>query len=103
MALVARSGDDLKHLFSEIGEIRDSVDRIAEGAKEQATSLREIHIAIREMDTIAQQNSGMAEATNAVSQTLLADSVRLEQALSSLTLEAEYQDNRTASAPRRAA
>ncbi len=87
VSLVGRSGDDLKHLFGEIGEIRDSIDRIAEGAKEQATSLKEIHIAIREMDTIGQQNSAMAEATNAVSRTLLADSARLEHALSALTLE----------------
>lgn len=92
VSLVARSGEDLKHLFSEIGAIRDGIDRIAEGAREQATSLKEIHIAIREMDTIGQQNSAMAEATNAVSRTLLADSARLEHALSALSLAADDEE-----------
>ena len=65
VALVGQTGDALRTIATEIGEIKTVVNVIASSAQEQATGLDQINIAIAEMDRATQQNTAMVEETTA--------------------------------------
>jgi methyl-accepting chemotaxis protein len=58
-------------------EINNIVSGIAGGAKDQATGLDEVNIAINEMDQVTQQNAAMVEETTAASQSLSQETTQL--------------------------
>jgi methyl-accepting chemotaxis protein len=51
---------------------------IVTGAREQSTALAEINSAINQMDQVTQQNAAMVEETNAATQGLSGEAVKLE-------------------------
>ncbi len=52
-------------MIDRIDIINSFVADIAAAARDQATGVNEVSVAIRNMDTITQQNSGMVERTSA--------------------------------------
>jgi hypothetical protein len=59
-------------------EISTRIETIATSAREQAVGLQEINVAINEMDQTTQQNAAMVEETNAATQGLSGEAVKLE-------------------------
>jgi len=63
--IVSSTGEALSDMISRIDIINSFVADIAAAARDQATGVNEVSVAIRNMDTITQQNSGMVERTSA--------------------------------------
>ena len=75
--LVGETGQALTRIVEEISRINGIVNEIASGAKEQAGSLDEVNIAVREMDGVTQQNAAMAEQSTAATVNLTHEATRL--------------------------
>ena len=68
--LVGETGKALIGIIDGVAEINDVVQEIAASARDQASGLREVNIAVGEMDKVTQQNAAMVEQSTAASQTL---------------------------------
>lgn len=78
VSLVNETGTALGEIESQVGKINDLVQSIVTGAREQSTALIEINTAINQMDQMTQQNAAMVEETNAATQGLSGEAVKLE-------------------------
>ena len=56
-----------------VAEINVQVQNIATSARDQASGLREVNIAVGAMDKVTQQNAAMVEQTTAASRTLTSE------------------------------
>jgi methyl-accepting chemotaxis protein len=70
VTLVAKTGESLGRIASQVAAINNVVTEIASGAREQATGLEQIHIAIDQMDHVTQQNAAMVEESTAANHSL---------------------------------
>jgi len=99
--IVSSTGEALSDMISRIDIINSFVADIAAAARDQATGVNEVSIAIRNMDTITQQNSGMVERTSAETRRLKDEVENLIQLLQRFRARAEGRQ--AAPAARRAA
>ena len=79
--LVTASGKSLDEIVAEVAGMAQIVARIADSAREQATSLREVSGAADQMDKVTQQNAAMVEESTAAAQTLSAETDGLARAV----------------------
>jgi len=75
--LVRDAGSALKTISGFIIEINTHMESIATSAKEQSVGLAEVNTAVNAMDQTTQQNAAMVEESNAASNTLATEAVRL--------------------------
>ncbi|ORE97820.1 methyl-accepting chemotaxis protein [Aurantimonas sp. 22II-16-19i] len=68
--LVSASGKSLEEIVAEVAGMAEVIARIADSAREQATSLREVSGAADQMDKVTQQNAAMVEQSTAAAETL---------------------------------
>jgi len=78
VSLVNETGTALGEIEGQVGKINDLIQSIVTGAREQSTALTEINSAINQMDQVTQQNAAMVEETNAATQGLSSEAVKLE-------------------------
>lgn len=82
--------DETGHALSRINEFVVSIDRnvdaISTGAIEQSAGLKQISIAVNELDQMTQQNAAMVEETSALSHNLSAASTHLTSLVSRFVL-----------------
>ena len=71
--LVSDTGKALMGIIEGVAEINVQVESIATAARDQASGLREVNIAVGEMDKVTQQNAAMVEQSTAASQTLTSE------------------------------
>ncbi|MBP0614529.1 methyl-accepting chemotaxis protein, partial [Jiella mangrovi] len=81
VTLVTASGKSLDEIVAEVAGMAEVVARIADSAREQATSLREVSSAADQMDKVTQQNAAMVEESTAAAQTLSTETDELAQAI----------------------
>jgi len=86
VGLVDRTGQSLERLLDLVQQINGRVTAIAASAQEQATGLREVNIAVNQMDQVTQQNAAMVEQSTAISQTLAQESDALARLVQRFTL-----------------
>ena len=70
VSLVGQAGKALEEILAQVHQINTNVTAIVEGAKEQATGLKEINLAVNTMDQGTQQNAAMVEQSTAASHAL---------------------------------
>ncbi len=70
VSLVGQAGNALQEILTQVDQINTNVTAIVEGAKEQATGLKEINQAVNTMDQGTQQNAAMVEQSTAASHAL---------------------------------
>lgn len=80
VSLVDKAGEALQEIVSSVSGIADHVTSIAASAREQATGLDEINVAINELDQVTQENVAMFEETTAATHTLTAEANALVDA-----------------------
>ncbi|WAP67397.1 methyl-accepting chemotaxis protein [Jiella pelagia] len=80
--LVSASGRSLDEIVAEVAGMAEVVARIADSAREQATSLREVSGAADQMDKVTQQNAAMVEQSTAAAQTLSTETDGLAETVS---------------------
>lgn len=85
--LVRDAGSALKTISGFIVEINIHMESIATSAKEQSVGLAEVNTAVNAMDQTTQQNAAMVEQSNAASNTLANEAVRLRELVSQFKLQ----------------
>ncbi|KQT53915.1 MULTISPECIES: methyl-accepting chemotaxis protein [unclassified Aureimonas] len=79
--LVTASGHSLDEIVEQVGKMSQVVSDIAQSARAQALSLKEVSAAADNMDKVTQQNAAMVEETTAAAQHLASET----EALAALT------------------
>jgi methyl-accepting chemotaxis protein len=87
--LVAKAGQALERIASQIAEMNTVVADIAVGAQEQATGLQQVNTAINQMDQGTQQNAAMVEESTAAIHALAQESDELVGLVSQFQLGQE--------------
>ena len=82
VTLVENSGEALQVIVSEVTEVSDLMDEIAQAAARQASGIAEISAMVALMDKSTQQNAAMVEESTACSQNLFNETKRLFHQLS---------------------
>jgi methyl-accepting chemotaxis protein len=77
--LVGETGEALSHIVGNVTHINSAIADIASGAQEQAVGLKQVNVAVNDMDKMTQQNAAMAEQAMAAGQTLAREASRLSQ------------------------
>ncbi|WP_280949374.1 methyl-accepting chemotaxis protein [Consotaella salsifontis] len=77
--LVTASGKSLEEIVAQVAAMSREVADIANSAREQAVSLKEVSTAADQMDKVTQQNAAMVEETTAAAQTLANETDHLAQ------------------------
>jgi len=85
VSLVNETGTALGEIEGQVGKINDLIQSIVTGAREQSTALAEINSAVNQMDQMTQQNAAMVEETNAATQGLSGEAVKLESLVGRFT------------------
>ncbi|WP_254703938.1 methyl-accepting chemotaxis protein [Roseovarius sp. THAF9] len=80
--LVHQAGVELKKIVAGVADIYAHINKITDGASEQAVSLSEINSAVGQLDTVTQQNAAMVEQSTAVSKVLASDARELSVQMS---------------------
>ncbi|WP_244554320.1 MULTISPECIES: HAMP domain-containing methyl-accepting chemotaxis protein [Agrobacterium] len=86
VGLVMETGKALEEIVSQVQAVTTNVTAIAEGAKEQATGLKEINHAVNAMDQGTQQNAAMVEQSTAASRSLAQEAEALFQLIARFEL-----------------
>ena len=94
VALVGETGKALEEIVKQVQEINTNVVAIVEGAREQATGLKEINQSVNAMDQGTQQNAAMVEQSTAASHSLAREAEAL------FLLLGQFRVGQQASAPR---
>jgi methyl-accepting chemotaxis protein len=110
VSLVGQAGKALEEILTQVHQINTNVAAIVEGAKEQATGLKEINQAVNTMDQGTQQNAAMVEQSTAASHALAREADGLFSLLSQFKvgeasqgrLAAARQDAKPVASPARA-
>ena len=92
--LVGNAGGALRRIGEDVLKINDHVKSIVTAAREQATGLSEVNVAVGQMDQMTQQNAAMVEETNAASHTLAHDAERLMELVGQFTTGAKSAGHR---------
>ena len=99
--LVDDTGQALTRIIDEVAQISGLVADIAASAREQATGLGEINVAVNQMDQMTQQNAAMVEESTAASHSLAQETTSLADLMSRFRIRAETAPAaRPAPAPR---
>ena len=84
--LVTASGKSLEEIVAEVADMSQAVAAIADSAREQATSLREVSTAANQMDKVTQQNAAMVEETTAAAQSIANETAELGERIGRFTV-----------------
>jgi methyl-accepting chemotaxis protein len=84
--LVAKAGQALERIVTQVAEMNTVIGDIAVGAREQATGLEQVNTTVNEMDRGTQQNAAMAEQSTAAVSALAKESEELVRLVSQFQL-----------------
>jgi methyl-accepting chemotaxis protein len=74
---VGETGEALSKIVSQVATIDHLISEIAKSAQEQAVGLRQVNVAVNQMDQVTQQNAAMVEEATAAAASLKAESAEL--------------------------
>jgi methyl-accepting chemotaxis protein len=97
--LVAEAASKLEAMLTAARTSSDLMDGIAKESREQASSIDQVNVAVRQLDEMTQHNAALVEETNAAIEQTEAQAVELDQIVSVFTLD----DGARSAAPLKAA
>ena len=77
VALVGETGSSLTRIVEQVMRLNALVSEIAASAREQATGIGEVNVAVNQMDQVTQQNAAMVDQTTVASQGLATEATEL--------------------------
>ena len=80
--LVGQTGKALESIVAKVIDVSGIVSEIAASAREQATGLGEVNVAVNQMDQVTQQNAAMVEESTAASHGLATEADELARLMS---------------------
>ncbi|MGZ9722034.1 methyl-accepting chemotaxis protein [Rhizobium miluonense] len=91
VSLVERAGAALTGIGSHVEAINGQISEIMETTSEEADTLRQINVAVSELDAMTQQNAAMVEETTAAIHRLAAEAAEMDVQLANFTLTQEHR------------
>ena len=88
VSLVDQTGQALERIVDQVAKINGVVGEIAASAKEQATGLEEVNVAVIQMDQVTQQNAAMVEESTAASHSLAREADTLSRMMEQFRVDA---------------
>ncbi len=79
---VGDSGEALKRIVSQVGEINALMAEMSRATEQQSTGIEEVNVAISQMDQVTQQNAAMVEQSTAASRGLADEAQELSNLVS---------------------
>jgi methyl-accepting chemotaxis protein len=76
--LVGRAGTTMQNIADQVMQINHLIRQISSSASEQASGLKQVNVAVGQMDQVTQQNAAMVEETTAASMTLSTEAETLK-------------------------
>ncbi|MEK7427503.1 MAG: methyl-accepting chemotaxis protein [Pseudomonadota bacterium] len=98
VGLVAQTGEALKRIVVQVTEVNSVIATIAASAKEQATGLAEVNVAVNQMDQVTQQNAAMVEEATAAANGLAGETGELARMIGEFRTGAVETERRVARA-----
>ena len=95
---VGETGRALERLIEQVAEINTVVADIAAGAKEQASGLAEVDVAINQIDGMTQRNAAMVGDSTAATHRLSQETEQLSRLIGQFRLGAEAESDESARA-----
>ena len=92
VSLVDQTGQALERIVDQVARINGVVGEIAASAKEQATGLEEVNVAVIQMDQVTQQNAAMVEESTAASHSLAREADTLSRMMEQFRVDAGAAD-----------
>jgi methyl-accepting chemotaxis protein len=95
--LVAETGAALERIMAQVADVNTVIANIAAGAREQATGLDEVNIALGRMDQVTQQNAAMVQQSTETSRSLSHETNELSRLVGQFEIDGEgahAQDDR---------
>ena len=89
VSLVHATGSALDAIIARVGEVTDTVGKIADAVSEQSVALRKVSDTIGAMDRMTQQNAAMVEETNAATKNLNNEARQLASTFAGFRIGAE--------------
>ena len=96
--LVDDTGQALTRIIAEVSEISGLVSDIAASAREQASGLGEINVAVNQMDQMTQQNAAMVEESTAASHSLAQETASLTELMARFRIGQDAAPSRQSAA-----
>ncbi|MCZ8180082.1 MAG: methyl-accepting chemotaxis protein [Rhizobium sp.] len=90
VTLVGETGRALGRITEQVEAVNGLIQRISQSASEQASGLKEINIAVNQMDQMTQQNAAMVEETTAASSVLNDEALILKEMVARFRISAAY-------------
>jgi methyl-accepting chemotaxis protein len=90
VALVAETGAALERIMAQVADVNTVIAAIAAGAREQATGLDEVNIALGRMDQVTQQNAAMVQQSTATSRSLSHETSELTRLVGQFEVDDGY-------------
>jgi methyl-accepting chemotaxis protein len=82
VSLVDETGNKLRGIVNQVGEIAGLIEEIAESSSSQANNIAMVNSAVSEMDAMTQQNAAMVEQSSAATRSLSEEAQRLTELVS---------------------
>ncbi len=86
--LVNRTGEALSGISAKVIDVNDRIQSIAKAASEQSTGIKEISVAVNQLDEVTQKNAAMVEQTNALTHKLSDEASNMRSKISHFGLGA---------------
>ena len=92
--LVGDTGEALKRIGGQIERVTSITGEIVASSQEQSSGLKQVNVAVAQMDQVTQQNAAMVEEATAASQSLAQDARELDRMMGQFSLEDAVMDAR---------
>lgn len=91
VSLVERAGAALTGIGGHVEAINGRISEIMQATSEEADTLRQINVAVSELDVMTQQNATMVEETTAAIHRLAGEAAEMDVQLANFQLTHEYR------------
>ena len=92
--LVGDTGEALKRIGGQIERVTSITGEIVASSQEQSRGLKQVNVAVAQMDQVTQQNAAMVEEATAASHSLAQDARELDRMMGQFSLEDAAMDAR---------
>lgn len=94
--LAAQSGEVLQEINESIHGVAGMINKIASASSEQSEGIKQVHVAISQIDSVTQQNAALVQETTSAADSMSEQSrnLKLEMSIFKTTSDHKYQVNR---------
>jgi methyl-accepting chemotaxis protein len=88
---VSEAGSTMQRIVSSVGEVNALIQDITNSSNEQGEGIRQVNLAVGELDRMTQQNAALVEQSTAAAESLRDQAETLAKAVSFFKLDRNHQ------------